>query len=279
MRKILTLALCSSLLLSSCDTYTGSGAYAGGSLGAILGSAIGGIAGGPRGSDVGTLVGIIGGATVGAAMGAAADNAASGRTSNKGYGSFTDRHPAQRNEQSNYYNNGAQTTTVTPVDGVVDPTNSGDDRLYDFDGKDYTGNYTAQQPTAKVPGSTKETYGASFTYTPNLEIVNARFVDGMRDNVISRGETCKIIFEVMNRGTQTVSNVVPVVVETSGNKHIYISPSIHIESIEPGKGVRYTAMVKADNKLKDGSARFCVSVIQGGKCISKVNEFNIKTTK
>ena len=86
-----------------------------------------------------------------------------------------------------------------------------------------------------------------------------------------------LIFEVMNRGNQPVYDVVPTVIETTGNKHIFISPSIHIEKIDAGSGVRYTAMVKADKKLKDGSARFCVSVIHGNKAISKVNEFNIPT--
>jgi len=31
--------------------------------------------------------------------------------------------------------------------------------------------------------------------------------------------------------------------------------------------------------LKDGVARFCVSVIQGGKSISKVNQFDIPTKR
>ena len=57
MKKVILLMLCSSLVMSSCDTYTGSGAYAGGSIGSILGSAIGGLSGGPRGSDMGTILG------------------------------------------------------------------------------------------------------------------------------------------------------------------------------------------------------------------------------
>ena len=44
MKKPLILLFSSALLLSSCGTYTGSGAYVGGSFGSILGSAIGGIA-------------------------------------------------------------------------------------------------------------------------------------------------------------------------------------------------------------------------------------------
>lgn len=69
MKKPLILLFSSALLLSSCGTYTGSGAYVGGSFGSILGSAIGGIAGGPRGSDIGTIIGMAGGAAVGAAIG------------------------------------------------------------------------------------------------------------------------------------------------------------------------------------------------------------------
>ena len=65
----------------------------------------------------------------------------------------------------------------------------------------------------------------------------------------------------------------------TGNAHIYVSPSIHIESIAPGKGVRYTALVKADKKLKNGMARFALTVLQGQKSISKVTEFNIRTSK
>ena len=73
MKKGLMALMASVFLLSSCGTYTGQGAYVGGSFGSILGSAIGGISGGWRGRDVGTLVGMAGGAVVGAAIGAAAD--------------------------------------------------------------------------------------------------------------------------------------------------------------------------------------------------------------
>ena len=69
------------VLLSSCDTYTGSGAYAGGSIGSILGSAIGGLSGGPRGSDMGTIIGMAGGAVVGAVIGSQADQAQADRAS------------------------------------------------------------------------------------------------------------------------------------------------------------------------------------------------------
>lgn len=268
MKKVILLMLCSSLVMSSCDTYTGSGAYAGGSIGSILGSAIGGLSGGPRGSDMGTIIGMAGGAVVGAVIGSQADQAQADREA----AYKQDR--VERCSVSDYGN-----APVTDNPEIFDSNNGGDDRLYDFKGKDYTGDYSAQQPTTSMPTATVEELGARFSYSPTLEIVNARFVDDNEDNCLNRNETCKVIFEIVNRGHEPVYDVVPTVVETTGNKHIFISPSIHVEKISPGSGVRYTAMVKADRKLKDGMARFCVSVIHEGKSISKVNEFNIPTKR
>lgn len=268
MKKVILLMLCSSLVMSSCDTYTGSGAYAGGSIGSILGSAIGGLSGGPRGSDMGTIIGMAGGAVVGAVIGSQADQAHADREA------AYQQDRVERRSGSDYSN-----TPVTDNPEIFDSNNGGDDRLYDFKGKDYTGDYSAQQPTTSMPTATVEELGARFSYSPTLEIVNARFVDDNEDNCLNRNETCKVIFEIVNRGYKPVYDVVPTVVETTGNKHIFISPSIHVEKISPGSGVRYTAMVKADRKLKDGMARFCVSVIHEGKSISKVNEFNIPTKR
>lgn len=268
MKKVILLMLCSSLVMGSCDTYTGSGAYAGGSIGSILGSAIGGLSGGPRGSDMGTIIGMAGGAVVGAVIGSQADKAQADREA------AYQQDRVERRSGSDYSN-----TPVTDNPEIFDSNNGGDDRLYDFKGKDYTGDYSAQQPTTSMPTATVEELGARFSYSPTLEIVNARFVDANEDNCLNRNETCKVIFEIVNRGHEPVYDVVPTVVETTGNKHIFISPSIHVEKISPGSGVRYTAMVKADRKLKDGMARFCVSVIHEGKSISKVNEFNIPTKR
>lgn len=58
MKKMMVLAVGATLLLSSCSSNTGAGAYTGAQFGSILGSAIGGISGGPRGSDIGTIVGL-----------------------------------------------------------------------------------------------------------------------------------------------------------------------------------------------------------------------------
>lgn len=243
MKKMMVWAVGATLLLSSCSSNTGAGAYTGAQFGSILGSAIGGISGGPRGSDIGTIVGMAGGAVIGGAIGNAADQKARGKMDND-----------------------------YPSNSGFDSTNSGDDRI-DFDGSDATtGNYEYKQPSS--PADNVYTHSA-----PTVEIRNARFIDADGDDMISRGEICKVVFEIYNNDLQPVYNVVPTVAEMTGNKHIYISQPICVEKIEAYKGVRYTVMVKADNRLKDGTIKLCCSVLQNGETISKVTEFNVETRK
>lgn len=272
----------SAVLLSSCGSYTSTGAYTGTTLGSVLGSAIGGLSDGPRGSDIGTIIGMAGGAVIGAAIGNAADQRRQADLDQYRYDKA--RRAAERaRRHSPRHDDDISVGRVQEDDNYdsgFDETNSGDDRIYDFNSSDYTGNYSAQQPTSHDPmSSSVEDLASGFKYEPAIEIRNARFVDDNQDNMISRGELCKVIFEVINRGEKTLYDVQPTVIEASGNRHIYISPGMHVEKIRPGKGIRYTAMVKADNRLKDGTAKICVSVVQGTKAISKVNEFNIPTRR
>lgn len=264
MKKILVFTIGATMLLSSCGSYTGAGAYTGAQFGSILGSAIGGINGGPRGSDVGTVIGMAGGAIIGGAIGNAADQkaqqqVAEHREAVKQRRAQTGRSVQQSRQDYTGY-----------ADSGFDTSNSGDDRI-DFDGSDSDAAYGI--------GSAESSDGYVGTDGTAVEIRNAHFVDSDNNGTISRGELCKVVFEVFNTGSVPVYDAMPAVVEASGNRHVYISPSVRIEKINPGKGVRYTAMIKADGRLKDGTAKICCSVLQGASTISKVVEFNIPTSK
>lgn len=258
MKKMMVWAVGATLLLSSCSSNTGAGAYTGAQFGSILGSAIGGISGGPRGSDIGTIVGMAGGAVIGGAIGNAADHKARGKMDND--------YPSNRGGYD------SSDSGYDSSNSGFDSTNSGDDRI-DFDGSDATtGNYEYKQPSS--PADNVYTHSA-----PTVEIRNARFIDADGDDTISRGEMCKVVLEIYNNGLQPIYNVVPTVAEMTGNRHIYISQPICVEKIGAYKGVRYTAMVKADNRLKYGTIKLCCSVLQNGETISKVTEFNVETRK
>ena len=279
MKKFLIAATCTAVIVSSCGTYSGGTAFAGASLGSILGSAIGGIAGGPRGSDIGTVIGMAGGAVVGAAVGQQAEQQQRQEMHDR-YERIQQRKAERQGYQQTYGDGMDRDEADGRDDGTeIDPNNGGDDRLYDFNGPDYTGTYSASRPTTTMPNTSSVEQLAAYKYSEAIEIVNARFVDDNKDNTLNRNELCKVIFEVRNRSAKVLHDIVPTVVEASGNQNIFISPSIHVESLAPGQGIRYTAMVKSSSRLKNGTARFCLSVLQGGKTISKVTEFNITTTK
>lgn len=279
MRKIAILSLCAVTLLSGCGTYAGSGAYTGATFGSIIGSAIGGIAGGPRGSDIGTLVGMAGGAAVGGAVGTQADKKVEERRAyddRRFERKYREHREAATQGNDVYYNGGGG--YYGGDESGFDPTNSGDDVLYDFQGSDYTGDYTATHPKDVTPSVRYD--GIRLPEKPAgvpLEVHGARFVDDNQDHILSPGELSKVIFEVYNRSDEAVYDVQPMVVETTGNKHVRISGTIHVERILPGKGVRYTAMVKAGKRLKAGGLIFRVYAVKGNHdVVSNVSEFNIR---
>ncbi len=304
MKKTAVLVMCAVLTVTGCGTNAGSGAYTGASLGSILGSAIGGISGGPRGSDVGTIVGMAAGAVIGGAIGNQAD-----QQNQADYDQYqrdkADRAARRHNHKNNAYDNqGAYSSQGGYCPQSNGQTNNGyngqpgDDRItfdegngeygskdseadvYNFHSSDYTGSYTAQQPTTSLPAtSSVEQLTEGMTYIPHIEIRNARVVDDNQDKVISRGELCKVIFEIYNTGQRPLYDIQPSVVEATGNKQIFISPGMHVERLMPGAGIRYTAMLKAGPRLGDGSVRICLSVLQGDNAISKVTEFEVPTSK
>ncbi len=241
MKKMLILSLSALLMLSSCGSYEAAGAFTGAHFGSVIGSAIGGITGGWRGSDVGTLIGMASGAAVGAAIGAAADN-------------------AEANRQAARYDRRAGLNTRQHADDSgFDPQGRGDDRIA-FDGADMTSSYS--------------------TVPPLLEISHVRLVDATHDGQLVRGESAHIVFEIYNPSSMPVYSVQPSVREVTRNKHIHISENILIECIQPKQTIRYTAQVKADNRLRDGEAIVRVAVFQAGREIqSQTREFPIRTFK
>ena len=239
MKKVIVYSLVGAMLLSSCST-TESGASNGAFFGSIIGSAIGGISGGHRGSDIGTLVGMAGGAVVGAAIGQASEKA----------------------EQLKYDEYMRRRT-----DSGFDPNNGGDDRIV---------------METEVPSNTvsldelKNMTGYNVNINESIQLRHENFTDANGDGNISPGEECKVSFEIMNNSDVEIFNVIPTVIETTGNKHIHISPTVRVESIKPHQGVRYTATILADKRLKDGNAVIRVTVTQGQNDIaSMAKEFNI----
>lgn len=276
------------LLVSSCTTGAGAGAYAGSSLGSVLGSAIGGIVGGPHGSDVGTIFGMAGGAIVGGALGDAAEKA-----QHRSAQQYDDDTYASGNSRS--YSNGGNSGNYVGDDfdpsQMVDNSNSGDDRI-DFGAPSSSGaNATmgnvpmANAPMSNAPSSqsvdasrVEQIYGNAKS-DGKLTIRNVRFADSNGDGMLSGDEIGRVSFEIYNETAAPIYNFDPSVVEAEANKRIYISPSVRVENIMPGQGLRYTATVKADRRIKDGEIRLLVSAQKEGKPISYVTVVKVATQR
>ena len=273
MKKTLVVSLGALMLLSSCGTYTGAGAVTGGSFGSIIGSAVGGISGGWRGSHVGSLIGMAGGAVVGAAIGSAADRAEQQRYADyaeqrryEDYGRTrgSERRTPQygrNDEQRGYDNQGDYNNDQSGFDS----SNNGDDRLFGFDE-----NFNAKPDSISVTALS----------LPAIEIRNAHIIDATHDGMLSRGEEIRMVFEVYNNSPKPIFQIQPTVSEITGNKHIRVSENVLVESIMPGRGIRYTAVIKANDRLKDGEAVIRISVLHQNKEVaSQSKEFPIQTTR
>lgn len=299
MKKGSVIMMGAALLVSSCTTGAGAGAYAGSSLGSVLGSAIGGIVGGPHGSDVGTIFGMAGGAVVGGALGDAAEKKQAQEQHEvlSRRNQRIQREKAQRRSAQQYddtYASGNSTNYVGDdfdPSQMVDNSNSGDDRI-DFGAPSPSGaNATmGNAPMANAPMSTapssqsvdasrvEQIYGNAKS-DGKLTIRNVRFVDSNGDGMLSGDEIGHVSFEIYNETDAPIYNFDPSVVEAEANKRIYISPSVRVENIMPGQGLRYTATVKADRRIKDGEIRLLVSAQKEGKPISYVTVVKVATQR
>lgn len=268
MRKNVFVLMSSVLLLSSCGSYMGEGAYTGGNFGAILGSAIGGISGGARGSDIGTIVGMVGGAAIGAAVGNAHDKALEARYD-------------RRMDNIDQVEGTREARISVPSD--YDVPGNGDDRIIFSDEDSISGPATMSKdhdvntsvPTVSVD---RLAPGYSMHLNPLVELRNVQFNSPSGKPVIYSKDVCTITFEIMNNSQNIQYDIQPTVVDITRNKYIQISPNIHVESIAPNKGVRYTATILANKRLKDGSITLRIAVAQGNnQVVSQVKEIKIAT--
>lgn len=288
------------LLVSSCTTGAGAGAYAGSSFGSVLGSAIGGIVGGPHGSDVGTIFGMAGGAIVGGALGDAAEKKQAqeqhevlSRRNQRIQREKAQRRSAQQYDDDTYASGNSANYVGDDFDPsqMVDNSNSGDDRI-DFGAPSSSGANATMgnapmsnapmsnaSPSQSVDASRVEQIYGNAKSDGKLTIRNVRFADSNGDGMLSGDEIGQVSFEIYNETAAPIYNFDPSVVEAEANKRIYISPSVRVENIMPGQGLRYTATVKADRRIKDGEIRLLVSAQKEGKPISYVTVVKVATQR
>lgn len=157
------------------------------------------------------------------------------------------------------------TVTGATLGNILTTPRNADDEIVD--------DYEEESPVGvDKAGPTSKSYS-------HLSIRKIRFIDSNRNHVIESGENCQLIFLVMNKGNHPVYNVTPIVEELSGIKHLFISPTVSVEKIMPGEGIKYTANIKAGYKLRTSEALFRIYALDGDGATSRVREFTIPTQK
>lgn len=130
-----------------------------------------------------------------------------------------------------------------------------------------------QEKVVVVEGGSSDSY-----YAPSgLRVTNIRFVDANRNHTIDAGENCKLVFDIVNEGDVSAYNIVPIVEEVSGMKHVGISPSVQISYMPQGNRIRYTATVAGGKRLKSGEAVFRVYTTESNGAVSEAHEFSLPT--
>ena len=275
-RVSLTLTLALSLV--SCTT-TGGGALTGAMFGGVIGSSIGGIGGGWRGSNVGTLVGMAVGAGTGAAVGAAAE--AEQRAQYEADREYVREHYRSLHRDDVYGADNSNSNSQSRQTPSADTGYSADPVYNDV--ITFTPSDTTQITPPLTPPKGADTISISnLSSSPSgrsggvpIEISNARFINDAGTTHIDKGELVKVSFELRNQAGHSLYNVVPLIQETTGNKHLLISPSTLVERI-PAKGaLRYTAYISAEKSLKTGTAHFVLSVLIDDTTVSNTIEFDV----
>lgn len=275
MKRLVMSVATAALLLSSCGGAQGTGMFVGANMGGMLGSAVGGLFGGMNGSNIGTIIGVAGGAAAGSAI-------AKNKAERAQQRPFDSSFEGVDGLYSNFNGSDVALSSDNSLSSnlVNASYSNNDDRIYPFGSaqtaqpQDYntTQTVTVGQLERKAQPQNERTRDV-------VELRKPRFQDDNNDNILVRNEMAQVTFEIFNNGTEPLYNVDPIVEETTGNKHVYISPTLSVQRIDPGKGIRYTALVTTDKWLKNGNITLKVYARQGARTITAIQEFNIPTRK
>lgn len=118
----------------------------------------------------------------------------------------------------------------------------------------------AYTPDVRPSQSLSPDYGATQPALPALHIRNIRFIDDNRNHRLDAQESSKVVFEVMNEGDTPLYNVIPIVETARKMKNLRISPSVMLEQIQPGQGIRYTATLTTGRKWRADEVTIRVAV-------------------
>ena len=115
--------------------------------------------------------------------------------------------------------------------------------------------------------------------TPLVLMSNVHVVYSGNDEVVRRGDRCELVFDITNYSESPLINILPHIT-ISGTSHLSVSPAETITRIGVGDKIRYTAVILADNKLKNGTATISITMVgKDDTPLSRTSKLSVLTTK
>lgn len=96
-------------------------------------------------------------------------------------------------------------------------------------------------------------------YVPEASIQRIRFVDANRNRCIEAGETCHLIFNVVNHSNSPIRNITPSV-RTDAGRRISLS-KIKPITLMPNQTISFDVLVEAHQKLKADEVHFEITLL------------------
>jgi hypothetical protein len=111
----------------------------------------------------------------------------------------------------------------------------------------------------------------AYTYSEwtALDVKNVQIADSTTEAALSPEHPLPLTMDIYNNGSDTLQNVLPVLV--CDNPQVRISPAVHISSLAPGQGVRYKVILTTKRSLRQKRANFAVYFGKGNKRVKALS--------
>ena len=112
-----------------------------------------------------------------------------------------------------------------------------------------------------------------------VQNVSFRNEQGKKTSTLHRNEECILYFELKNVSRNDLYSVEPAIYEANNNQQIGFSPSTCLEYVGAGHVIRYSAVVKGMNRLRNGTAQLVISASVDGSNFVDLTDLTVATRK
>ena len=127
---------------------------------------------------------------------------------------------------------------------------------YAFIGEGDAGNPYDHSQIGRAGRSSASRQAYAYSEWTALDVKNVQIADSTTEVALSPEHPLPLTMDIYNNGSDTLQNVLPILV--CDNPQVHISPAVHISSLAPDQGVRYKVILTTKRPLRQKRANFVV---------------------